>query len=111
MSIVEQTACILCSRNCGLRVEIDGGHVRSIRGDDAHPVSKGYLCQKAARLPHYQDHADRLTAPLRRRPDGGFEEVSWDAAIAEVAARLRAIRAPPAGGAPADRGASGTSVR
>ena len=33
---------------------------------------------------------DRLTAPLRRRPDGTFEEIDWDTAIREVAARLGA---------------------
>ncbi len=35
---------------------------------------------------------DRLTAPLRRRPDGTFEEIDWDTAIAEVAERLGAVR-------------------
>ena len=69
---VEQTACILCSRNCGLRVEIEGARIQSVRGDDAHPVTKGYICQKAARLRYYQEHADRLEHPLRREPDGTF---------------------------------------
>lgn len=89
---VEQTACILCSRNCGLRVEIDGARIESIRGDDAHPVSKGYICQKAARLQHYQENADRLEHPLRRLADGSFVRVSWDEALADIAARLIAIR-------------------
>jgi anaerobic selenocysteine-containing dehydrogenase len=89
---VEQTACILCSRNCGLRVEIDGVNIRSVRGDDAHPVSKGYLCQKAARLQHYQTNADRLEHPLRREPDGTFVRVGWDEALADIAKRLVAIR-------------------
>ena len=34
----------------------------------------------------------RLTRPLRRRADGSFEEVDWDTAIGEVAARLGAVR-------------------
>ena len=46
----EKTACILCSRNCGLTVEIDNGKFVKIKGDEAHPISKGYICQKAARL-------------------------------------------------------------
>ncbi|MDF2695098.1 MAG: formate dehydrogenase-O, major subunit [Labilithrix sp.] len=89
---VEQTACILCSRNCGLRVEIDGANIRSVRGDDAHPVSKGYLCQKAARLQHYQTNGDRLEHPLRREPDGTFVRVGWGEALADIAKRLVAIR-------------------
>ncbi|EYF04453.1 molybdopterin-dependent oxidoreductase [Chondromyces apiculatus] len=92
MTQVEQTACILCSRNCGLRVETSGGRIGTVRGDDAHPVSKGYLCQKAARLTYYQDHADRLEHPLRRQPDGTFVRVSWETALSEIAARLNAIR-------------------
>ena len=39
-SRIEKTACILCSRNCGLSVEIEDGKFKRIRGDDDHPVSK-----------------------------------------------------------------------
>jgi len=88
----DQTACILCSRNCGLAVETDGARITSVRGNDAHPVSKGYLCQKASRLAHYQDNADLLQHPLRRQPDGSFVRVTWDEALADIAKRLTAIR-------------------
>ena len=36
--------------------------------------------------------AHRLTSPLRRRPDGSYEEIDWDTAIAEVAAGFQRIR-------------------
>ncbi len=90
----QQTACILCSRNCGITIEVDEatGRLGRIEGDELHPVSKGYLCQKAARLAHYQDHDDRLEHPLRRKPDGSFVRVSWDEALRDIAARLVAIR-------------------
>lgn len=86
------TACILCSRNCGLSVEIKDNQFLKIKGDPEHPFSQGYICQKAARLQHYQQHADRLTTPLKRQPDGSFQEVSWDVAIQEIADRLVQIR-------------------
>ncbi|WP_186203152.1 molybdopterin-dependent oxidoreductase [Burkholderia gladioli] len=86
------TACILCSRNCGLSVETEAGQFRKIRGDEATPSSKGYICQKAARLTHYQSHPDRLHHPLKRLADGSFERVSWDQALDEIAAQLNAIR-------------------
>ncbi len=86
------TACILCSENCGIEVRLDGGRFAAIRGDEAHPHSKGYLCQKAARLDAYQNHADRLRNPLQRQPDGTFEPVDWDAAIAHIASRLKFLR-------------------
>ena len=88
----EKTACILCSRNCGLTVEIDDGHIVKVKGDEAHPMSKGYLCQKAARLDHYQNHGDRLSQPLKREADGSYTPVSWDEALVDIAQRLTAIR-------------------
>jgi len=104
---VEQTACILCSRNCGLRVETEGNLIGSVRGDESHPMSKGYLCQKAARLAHYQEHADRLDHPLRREPDGTFVRVGWSEALADIAARLIAIREKHGGRAFAFYGGGG----
>ncbi|MGB5546172.1 MAG: molybdopterin-dependent oxidoreductase, partial [Polyangiales bacterium] len=91
----EKTACILCECNCGLEVQIGGEgnrHLTRIRGDKAHPSSKGYACEKPHRLDYYQNGTDRLTSPLRRKDDGTFEEIDWDTAIREVAARLSALR-------------------
>jgi anaerobic selenocysteine-containing dehydrogenase len=88
-----QTACILCYVNCGLEVATDGRKITRVRGDRANVRSQGYLCQKAQRLQWYGDHADRLTAPLRRRPDGTHEPITWETAFAEIAAKLNALRA------------------
>ncbi len=95
MSEWTPTACILCECNCGLEVQLgglDNRHLVKLRGDKAHPGSRGYACEKPHRLDHYQHNSDRLTRPLRRRADGTFEEIDWDTAIREVAARLAAIR-------------------
>ncbi|HTJ40445.1 MAG TPA: molybdopterin-dependent oxidoreductase [Kofleriaceae bacterium] len=87
----KKTACILCECNCGLEVQVVDGHLVKIRGDKAHPSSRGYACEKPHRLDHYQHATDRITSPLRRRADGTFEEIDWDTAIREVAARLKAL--------------------
>jgi anaerobic selenocysteine-containing dehydrogenase len=63
-----------------------------IRGDRKHPSTAGYLCEKAQALDWYQSHSERLVHPLRRTAAGGFEEVSWETAIAEVGQRLAALR-------------------
>jgi len=86
------TACILCECNCGLEVQLEGRRLVKFRGDERHPSSQGYACEKPHRLDHYQNGSDRLTSPLRKRSDGTFEEISWDTAIREVAARLAAVR-------------------
>jgi anaerobic selenocysteine-containing dehydrogenase len=102
----QPTACILCECNCGIEVRLGplgdesldpavptSRRFERIRGDKAHPASKGYTCEKALRLDHYQNGTnERVLAPLRRRPDGTFEEVDWATAIREVAERLGAVR-------------------
>jgi anaerobic selenocysteine-containing dehydrogenase len=101
------TACILCSINCGIEVRLDDGRLARIRGHKEHPSSRGYLCQKAARLDYYQNHTQRLTHPQRRRPDGTFERIDWDTAIREVARRLGSIRDTHGGHAIAYYGGGG----
>src|SRR5262245_2683119 len=91
----KSTACILCECNCGIEVQLggpDGRRLVRVRGDDAHPASRGYACEKPLRLDFYQNGPHRLTKPLRRRSDGTFEEIDWDTAIREVAARFAALR-------------------
>ena len=88
-----KSACILCSVNCGIKIEVDQEKRQFLKivGDEDHPTSKGYICQKATRLNYYQNQ-ERLTSPLRRKEDGSFEEISWDTAIQEIADKLVHIR-------------------
>ncbi|RLC59420.1 MAG: molybdopterin oxidoreductase family protein [Chloroflexi bacterium] len=95
MSEWKPTACILCTSNCGIEIQLGGEDNREfalIRGDKKHPISKGYVCQKPQRLNYYQNNNSRVTAPLRRRDDGTYEEIDWDTAIREVAEKLAAVR-------------------
>ncbi|MET0473866.1 MAG: molybdopterin-dependent oxidoreductase [Mycobacterium sp.] len=88
----QPTACILCECNCGVVVQVEDRRLAKIRGDKEHPASRGYTCNKALRLDHYQNSRNRLTSPLRRRPDGTFEEIDWDTAILEIAEGFSKIR-------------------
>ena len=67
------TACILCSLNCGVKVQLteDGTAIARTKGDEDHPASEGYLCNKASRLNYYQNREDRLLSPMRRNAEGG----------------------------------------
>jgi anaerobic selenocysteine-containing dehydrogenase len=87
----QKTACILCECNCGLEVSLDGRRLAKIRGDKEHPGSQGYSCEKPLRLDHYQTGRHRLDGPMRRRPDGTYEPISWDDAFDGIAARLKDI--------------------
>jgi anaerobic selenocysteine-containing dehydrogenase len=91
----KSTACILCECNCGIEVQLGGEDGRTLvrfRGDDAHPISQGYACEKPHRLDFYQNGPHRLTKPLRRRSDGTYEEIDWDTAIREVADGFAKVR-------------------
>ncbi len=86
------TVCVLCSHNCGLRVDVEDGRIRAVRADESNPITRGYVCNKGFSIGHYVEHAQRTRHPLRRRPDGSFERIGWEQAIAEIAAWLLAIR-------------------
>lgn len=89
------TACGICYSNCGILVQTGGEdrrHIVRVKGDKNHPASKGYTCNKCLRLDYYQNGKDRITEPLRRKPGGSFEVISWDTAISEVANKMMAIR-------------------
>src|SRR5262249_3704717 len=86
------TVCVLCSHNCGIRVDVAGGRITAIRADEQNPITHGYICNKGFSIPLYVEHAQRVQHPLRRRADGEFERISWDAAIAEIGAKLDDIR-------------------
>jgi len=82
------TYCRICESLCGMVAEVEGGRLVSLRADKDHPLSAGFACQKGIAFTEVVNDPDRVTAPLRRRADGTFEEVSWDEAMADIAARL-----------------------
>ena len=86
--------CCLCEAMCGLEIEVDAqaGRVKAIRGDAADSFSQGYICPKAVALQDLHEDPDRLRRPLRR--DGSsWTEVSWDAALDDIARRVVALQA------------------
>jgi anaerobic selenocysteine-containing dehydrogenase len=85
------TACVLCACNCGVEILVADGLIARVKGDRAHPASKGYACEKAQRLAYYQGNP-RILWPLRRTSAGEYEQVDWETAIAEVAAGLARVR-------------------
>jgi anaerobic selenocysteine-containing dehydrogenase len=85
-----------CYDACGIEVAVRDGRIRHVRGDRAHPVSRGRLCRKCATAYNgvVLDPAARLTAPLVRsgpKGEGRFEPVSWEEALTSIAGRLRGL--------------------
>ncbi|MFD0687140.1 molybdopterin-containing oxidoreductase family protein [Actinomadura fibrosa] len=86
------TYCRICEPLCGLEATVRDGELLQIRPDREHPLSKGFACPKGIAMAEVQNDPDRVLHPLRRRPDGEFERVSWDEALGDIARRLNAIR-------------------
>jgi len=86
----------LCEATCGLAIDIADGEertVRGVRGDEADPFSRGYLCPKAYGLKALHEDPDRLRAPLVRGKDGELHEASWDEAFGVALGRLGELKA------------------
>ena len=82
-----------CYDGCGIRVVLNDGEIDRVTGDPEHPENRGSLCGKCTLAYNgvWRDPSARLLRPLRRTgPKGSdaFEEVSWDDALGEIAARL-----------------------
>ena len=86
-----QTFCRVCHASCPLEVDVQMGRLTAVRGIPDDPLFGGYTCIKGRQLPDQIAHPSRLLSPLRRRPDGTFEEVGSTAALDDIAARLADI--------------------
>lgn len=86
------TFCRICEPCCGLKAQVAGGRISKISPDRDNPHSLGHVCVKGTAFQDIVHDPDRVLTPLRRCGGAGeFEEVSWEAAIEDIAERLAAI--------------------
>src|SRR5688572_4326405 len=88
--------CALCTAHCATIATVEDGKVTRLDPDHDHP-NGGVLCVKGKAAPELVYHPDRLNHPLKRtRPksdtDPGWQTISWDQALDEIADRLISIR-------------------
>jgi len=83
-----------CPSVCALEVErLSSTRIGKVRGARGNDYTDGVVCAKVARYAERVHHPGRLTTPLRRVGERGrgleaYEEISWDAALDEVAEAL-----------------------
>ena len=86
--------CRICPAGCGTVLQVeDDEKILSLRGDPDNSLSAGYACFKGLQAPASHHGPARLLRPLKRNPDGSLVELSSDAAISEIAARVDMIMA------------------
>ncbi|WP_071461056.1 molybdopterin-dependent oxidoreductase [Bacillus massilinigeriensis] len=89
MAEVFHSACPLnCWDSCGLKVEVEGGKVTKVEGDEEHPITKGKICGRGRMLEQRVNSPERLRYPLKR-VNGSFERISWEDALDEIAAEMK----------------------
>jgi anaerobic selenocysteine-containing dehydrogenase len=85
------TDCTLCYHSCGTRVTLEDGKAVKVEGLESHPLNKGKLCPKGeAALDHIYD-PNRLKHPMKR-VKGGWERITWDQALSEIAEKLLKLK-------------------
>ena len=72
-------------------MDVEEGRVVAVRGDASDPMSGGYTCMKGRQMAEQLHGSERLWRPLRSRPSGAFEPITAEAALDEIAERLKAI--------------------
>ena len=94
MSTTATTYCRICEATCGLVATIDDGRIVKMASDPDHVTSHGYFCVKGPAMVEVTYDPDRVLTPLRRvGAPGQFEPCSWDEALADITARIAAVRA------------------
>ena len=80
-----------CPDTCAWQAHVEDGKVARVKGDQAHPFTRGVLCAKVNDYPARTYSSDRLKHPLRRtgaKGDGQFERITWDEAVDTIAGRF-----------------------
>ncbi len=86
------TLCGMCDAHCGVVAYVKGGRLSKLEGNHSHSHSLGRICARGSAGVKLLYDPDRLQAPLKRRPDGTFERISWQQAFAEIGQSLVALR-------------------
>jgi anaerobic selenocysteine-containing dehydrogenase len=83
--------CNLCEAHCGLVIETEGRQILSIRGDEADPASRGYMCPKGNALRDAWEDVDRIRVPMIRE-GSAWRETTWDEAVAFAARGIHEVQ-------------------
>ncbi len=91
------TICFNCESGCGLLAYVDKKtfEIRKFEGNPVHPGSRGRNCAKGPATHNQIYDPERILYPLKRvgkRGEGKWERVTWDEAMDDIGARMRASR-------------------
>ena len=85
-----------CPDTCALLTTVENGRAVKVQGNPNHKHTDGVLCTKVSRYTERTYSPERLMFPLKRsgpKGSGQFVQVTWEEAIADIAAKLKTIAA------------------
>ena len=83
--------CPFCQVRCTYLARIRGGKVTSVAGHPGNRWTGGAMCPKGLSILELMNSPYRITEPMRRLPDGGWERISYEEAVRTVADRMREV--------------------
>jgi anaerobic selenocysteine-containing dehydrogenase len=83
--------CRLCAAGCGLSARVVDSRVVKLDGNSFHPNNEGTLCPKGQAGLQVLYDPDRIKRPMRRVGEG-WQQISWEEALGEIADALQALR-------------------
>ncbi len=91
------TACFNCESACGLLAYVDKTtlEIKKFEGNPVHPGSRGRNCAKGPATHNQVYDPERILYPLKRvgkRGEGKWKRITWDEALNEISAKMRASR-------------------
>jgi len=95
-----RSTCPYCSVSCGVIIYTIGDRAKNVtpqvvhvEGDPDHPINRGTLCPKGSSLEQDILNERRIVKPQVRRPGGTeWENISWEQALDEIAAKVKQTR-------------------
>ncbi len=91
-----KTMCPLdCPDTCGMIAKIEDGKLVSLRGDPAHPYTRGFICRKMRFYPQRLYSRKRILYPMLRdgkKGAGKFRRISWDKALDLLADKITEVK-------------------
>ena len=86
-----KSTCTLCPGGCGISVRLVDDRVVKIEGMEGHPVNDGGVCTLGVSGTQLLYGPARVQTP-QKKVNGKWRNISWDAALAEIAETLGELR-------------------
>ncbi len=85
------STCRECPAGCGLHVRVREGRAVKVEGNPSNPINQGRLCARGQASLQGLYNPDRVRGPMARVAGGGFEPISWEAALTRIAEQLATL--------------------